>query len=196
MPKIVDHERRRIEILHAAFRVIARVGFDGATLRAIAEEGGFSTGVLGYYFRNKEELLEAGMRRTTEDAYERINKQAGSVKGLRAVRAAVAEVLPDDPQLALEWAVWLSLWGRSIGADPLVKEHRLRYEEWHGLLSKLFAQAIELGEIRAGLTANTCADLVISTLYGIGVQTVINGMRPGRQRRLIDLTLRSLTATP
>ena len=38
MPKIVDWDERRDEILSATWRVIARDGIDGATIRAIAKE--------------------------------------------------------------------------------------------------------------------------------------------------------------
>ncbi|HKP42740.1 TetR/AcrR family transcriptional regulator [Mycobacterium sp.] len=192
MPKIVDPEERRTAIIHAAYRVIARAGFDGATLRSIAEEAGFTTGVIGHYFRNKDHVLEASLKRSVDDAFQRIEHATDSKHGLAAVRAAVAQVLPDDPQLAIEWAVWLSFWGRSIGNDTLVKEHRMRYEEWHSVLSKFFRQAVDLGEVRDDLKPAECADLVVGALYGIGVHTVINGMRPKKQRAMVELLLTSL----
>lgn len=194
MPKIVDPEERRTAIIHAAYRVIARAGFDGATLRSIAEEAGYTTGVIGHYFHNKEHVLEASLHRSVDDAFKRIAEATDSKHGLAAVRAAVAQILPDDPQLAIEWAVWLSFWGRSIGSDTLIKEHRARYKEWHGVLSKFFGQAVDLGELRSDLEPDDCADLLVSSLYGIGVQTVVNGMRPKKQRLMVDLLLTSFTA--
>ncbi|MBW0103982.1 TetR/AcrR family transcriptional regulator, partial [Pseudonocardia sp. KRD291] len=59
MPKIVDHDQRREEILDAAIRVIGTVGIDHATTRAIARESGYSTGVLSHYFEDKDELLRS-----------------------------------------------------------------------------------------------------------------------------------------
>ena len=50
MPKIVDHDERREEILSAAIRVIDSVGLDNTTTRAIALESGYSNGVLSHYF--------------------------------------------------------------------------------------------------------------------------------------------------
>ena len=57
MPKIVDQPRRRREVIEATFQVISQVGLEGATLRAIAEQAGFSTGVIGHYFSSKHDLL-------------------------------------------------------------------------------------------------------------------------------------------
>ena len=50
---------RRTEIVDATVRVIARDGMSGASLRAIAREIGYTTGVVMHYFRDKEELLVA-----------------------------------------------------------------------------------------------------------------------------------------
>lgn len=192
MPKVVDQPRRRREVIDAAFQVISQVGLEGATLRAIAEQAGFTTGVIGHYFRSKEDLLAAALRASTEDTYQRIARAVGSSEGLDAVRAAVVEVLPDNPHVAREWAVWLCYWGRSVGADPLVKHHRMLYEEWHTLLTKFLINAAERGELGSQLTPEDAADCIISVLYGIAVQTTINGMTPEQQHRQFANALDSL----
>ena len=46
MPKSVDHEARREQIAHAACGVVARRGFDKATVAHIARAAGFTTGML------------------------------------------------------------------------------------------------------------------------------------------------------
>ena len=55
MPKIVDHERRRAEIVQTTWRVIARRGLDGATLREVAAEAGYANGALKPYFPAKSD---------------------------------------------------------------------------------------------------------------------------------------------
>lgn len=50
MPKVVDHERRREDLARAVWAVVARAGVDGATVRAVATEAGWSIGALRYYF--------------------------------------------------------------------------------------------------------------------------------------------------
>ena len=59
MPKIVDHDERREEILQAAIRVIDSVGLDNTTTRAIALESGYSNGVLSHYFQDKDDILQS-----------------------------------------------------------------------------------------------------------------------------------------
>jgi AcrR family transcriptional regulator len=59
-------------LLDAAERVFVRLGYQGATLDAIAAEAGFTKGAVYWHFKNKEalflELLADGMRRNTEEA--------------------------------------------------------------------------------------------------------------------------------
>jgi len=50
-------ERMAGEILQAAARVFARRGFDGATVREIAEEADIAEGTIYNYFESKEDLL-------------------------------------------------------------------------------------------------------------------------------------------
>jgi len=192
VPKIVDHDARRREIIHAAWRVIARSGFEGANLRDIAQEAGFTTGVIGYYFRHKEELLQAALRLTTEESYERLASIKRRLRGLAAVRAAADNIFPTTR--STEWAVWLCFWGRSIGNDLLTKEHRLRYEEWRDTLAGFFAEARDLGEILPDSDPQEEADRLVALLYGIAVQAIVNDLPPARQRRILDRHLDSVAA--
>jgi len=58
-------------LLDAAERVFLRLGYQGATLDAIAAEAGFTKGAVYWHFRNKEalflELLSAGLKSSSQD---------------------------------------------------------------------------------------------------------------------------------
>ena len=61
MPKIVDWDARRDEILSATWRVIARDGIARATIRSIAREAGCSRGILAHYFDDKADILGSAL---------------------------------------------------------------------------------------------------------------------------------------
>jgi AcrR family transcriptional regulator len=63
MPKVVDHEARRHEILDRAFRRFAADGYAAVSMRDLAVETGTSIGALYHYFPSKEALFEALVRR-------------------------------------------------------------------------------------------------------------------------------------
>jgi len=57
MPKIVNHNEYREEMLEKCFHFFSRKGFSKVTMREIAEEIGISTGTLYHYFSTKENVL-------------------------------------------------------------------------------------------------------------------------------------------
>lgn len=58
MPKIVDAEAYRQELLDKCFDLFADRGYANVTTRQIAKELGVSTGTLYHYFPNKQALFE------------------------------------------------------------------------------------------------------------------------------------------
>jgi DNA-binding transcriptional regulator YbjK len=58
VPKVVDHQERRIKLIEATWRTIVRDGWDAATMSAIATEAGLPRGPRAY-FSTKEDLLSA-----------------------------------------------------------------------------------------------------------------------------------------
>jgi len=59
MPKIVDKDKRRSEIAHKAIEVLARKGFQSATIQDIADAAGVGKGTIYHYFKTKGEILMA-----------------------------------------------------------------------------------------------------------------------------------------
>jgi len=66
MPKIVDHEKYRKELLWKSFDLFAQKGYGSVTMREIAKELGVSTGTLYHYFPNKESLYLQLVEEQTE----------------------------------------------------------------------------------------------------------------------------------
>ncbi|MEM8604047.1 MAG: TetR/AcrR family transcriptional regulator, partial [Cyanobacteria bacterium P01_H01_bin.121] len=57
MPKIVDHEQYRKELLGGCLQIFAERGYGSATMRQIAKGLGVSTGTLYHYFPSKESIF-------------------------------------------------------------------------------------------------------------------------------------------
>lgn len=58
MPKIVDHDAYREQILARCYELFAREGYAAVTLRRLCRELGISTGALYHYFESKEDIFE------------------------------------------------------------------------------------------------------------------------------------------
>lgn len=58
MPKIVDHDQYRRELLDQCFDLFAEKGYSTITMRQIAKGLDVSTGTLYHYFPSKEAIFE------------------------------------------------------------------------------------------------------------------------------------------
>jgi AcrR family transcriptional regulator len=74
MPKLIDAHRRKQLIAEAAWRIIAKEGIAGASVRNIAKEAGLSLGSLRYYFETQEELLGYAHALVTERITQRVDE--------------------------------------------------------------------------------------------------------------------------
>ena len=91
MPKIVDWDTRRDEILSATWRVIARDGIARATIRAIAREADCSRGILAHYFDDKADILGSALLLSHRRVVARMEARAAGLAGLAALRVIMGD---------------------------------------------------------------------------------------------------------
>ncbi|MFG1614406.1 TetR/AcrR family transcriptional regulator [Nonomuraea wenchangensis] len=148
MPKIVDHDERRREVLSAARRVIVRDGIDAATTRAIAKEAGYSNGVLAHYFADKDEILLSALRQSHQRIRERLTGKVEGARGLAALRELLLDNLPLDAERTQESRLEVSFWSRSLASERLAGVQRAEADELRAAVRELLGQARAAGELR------------------------------------------------
>lgn len=183
MPRIVDHEARREGIAEAAWRVIERDGIGGASLREIAREGGYTTGVISHYFRDKRELMAFAFGLMVDRSTGRI---AGSAAG-SGLLEGLAQFLPLDEERRREATVWLALMGASLADPVLAGELRERYRQAREALWQVYRTA--LGEAEGA--PDDLADEVLAVVDGITLDALTDPERypPARQLELLRRAL-------
>ena len=196
MPKIVDHDQRRAELVAAAWEVIAEEGIEGTTLQRIAEVAGCTTGRITHYFDSKDDVLDTAFRRTYDNVEQRMLDGLAVRQGLDALRYVVYETLPLDPTRRLEWRVWLAFWSRAAAnPEELQAVHEGRYQEWRTALRRLVSKAVAAGELSGALDVKIAVDVLVATIDGIGVQSVLEptSFPPRRVRAAIEQLLASFS---
>jgi AcrR family transcriptional regulator len=116
VPKIVDAEVRRGEVVDAVFRIIAMDGLERASLREVADEAGLAVGSVRHYFASSEELLTYSFATVVDRIILRLSGALAGVEELapgteghhEAVLTLLGELLPLDEQRALEACVWMA----------------------------------------------------------------------------------------
>ena len=97
VPKVVDHGERRIEIVRAAWRIIASDGFDRATMREIAAEAGYTHGAVKPYFGSKDQLLTFAFDYVFTQTNARMAEATAGLNGLKALRHSAWRSCPPTP---------------------------------------------------------------------------------------------------
>ena len=83
-----EKERRRAEIVDAAERLYAEVGWDAVTMDNVAKRARLSRALIYVYFHDKSDLLHAITERSLIDLRERfVAAVAGQAKGIDKVQA-------------------------------------------------------------------------------------------------------------
>ena len=197
MPKIVDHEARREELVEATWRVIARAGMVGATMREIAREAGVSTGILAHYFADKEDLLGFALRLSHRRVYERIHTGTQGLVGLAALRVIMLEALPLDQERLLEAQIELNFVSLALGNEPLRELQNREFERFWDELHHRVSEAQALGEISRSVDADWITHQLIILVEGISLEAVLYPARvqPDRQGKILEQFLEQVTAT-
>ncbi|MBA4115746.1 MAG: TetR/AcrR family transcriptional regulator [Rubrobacter sp.] len=194
MPKVVDHERRRWEIAGAVWRAVGRQGIEAVTVRGIAEEAGFSTGVLAHYFEDKDALILHALHVSIERMVERMERLGGELTGFEALRAVLCEALPLDEERREEFRILIGFWGRAVNNGALAAEQNYWYALWRGVVQASVEEGQRGGALRADLDAGREADALIALVDGTGVQATFDPERltPEEQAALLDEQLSRL----
>ncbi|WP_054895775.1 TetR/AcrR family transcriptional regulator [Pseudomonas sp. NBRC 111137] len=173
MPRVIDHEERRSEVLAATWQVVATEGLEAATIRRIAIEVGCTAGLVTHHFASKDDILVAALRQVHIAAAKRMASHLSSGSQLKTLHAVLLEVLPLDDERRLEWRVWIAFWGQSLGKTALAQELHNRYAEWRNLINGLLRAAQRSQEIPPQLDVRLWTDLTISLIDGLGLQAVL-----------------------
>jgi AcrR family transcriptional regulator len=196
MPKIVDWDGRRDEILSATWRVIARDGIAGATIRAIAKEAGCSRGILGHYFHDKEDILGSALLLSHRRVGARMTAAAEGLSGLEALRAVMLEALPLDARRDLEAQIEISFWGRALGNTALSELQHSEFDRLWSRLHGLLRQAADLGQLQSDCDLDLATHELVVLIDGLSAERVLYPGRvsPQRQTQMLDRVLQSLRA--
>ena len=187
MPKNVDHDARRREIVMATWRVIAADGLAGTTIREIAREAGCSTGVLSHYFADRQDILTSAMVMAHRGVRERTDAQIQGRRGLDALRAIMLESLPLDPQRVLEARIEACFWGEAVGNEGMMKMQNREVDGFCARVRTRLVEAEDDGQLRPEVEVDEVVDELLAHMDGCSIQAVLNPSRVPAERQIARL---------
>lgn len=180
MPKIVDAEARRQEVVQAVFRIIASDGLERASLREVADEAGLAVGSVRHYFASSDELLVFSFGSVIDRIAGRLESALTSVEDAlpessgqhQAVLNLLGQFLPLDEELAVDACVWMAFRHAARIKPVLAAEAERSHRTVAAVVGRLI-MALSPGEADAQQTLVTEAERLLATMDGLCMHALL-----------------------
>ena len=187
MPKVVDHDQRRVELVNATWRIIARHGIEGATMREIATEAGFANGALKPYFGTKDDLLTFAFGHVFSQTNRRIERSTAGLSGLAAVRAYCHEILPLDETRVSEARIVIPFWQKALSNAAKARLHDESMQQWRRALLEHLTEARALGEVHTSITDTDVVGHLMNVVLGAQITAALSPDEHGPEQLVAQL---------
>ncbi|GAA2829552.1 TetR/AcrR family transcriptional regulator [Crossiella cryophila] len=196
MPKVVDHEQRRRELGRALWQVIRQQGIDGASVRSVAREAGWSPSSVQYYFTTQAELLSFAMRMISEVLRRAPTRSTLPPDPRDAAQEALERMLPMESELRAVAEVWVAFLSRTLVDDEARRINRGGHEHLSRTCRRLLDELAANDMLAEGLDLKLEADRLHVLMDGMVLHAVTapDLMPPERLRAVLHRQLTSLLA--
>ncbi len=153
MAIVVEHEKRRFEILEKALDVFIDEGYEDATFQKIADRCGITRTTLYLYFKNKREIFTWSIKQLTDGVEKDLRatmatEELSHGQRLESVMHTILDRCAENRRLFNVVLTYL-LQAQKTGKDPdsRVKRRTIRLRH---LLSQILIAGKNAGEFRIG----------------------------------------------
>lgn len=179
------------EIVDATVRVIARDGLAGASMRAIAHEIGYTTGLVTHYFRDKEELLVAAAEAVFGPFEELLSEALEMEDSFEGLRRMCVIPLPTTRAKQAMPRIYAQVLASAETEPAFAKAFRTRYAAIRKGIQTLLANGQQNGSFRADFDPAAQCDLLCALVDGLALHAISEPTRfPAA--RLVNLVTQEL----
>ncbi|WP_439380122.1 TetR/AcrR family transcriptional regulator [Amycolatopsis lexingtonensis] len=173
MPKIIDHDQRRSDIVDVTWDLIVRGGIEAATMREIAAAAGFANGALKLYFPSKEDIIAATYERALDMMRQYVDLDG--MRGIAALRELCVSSMPIDDERITAGRVLMIFWQMSLGNRTMHDKYLEHVREWRGLLHRYLTEGREDGDIVTETPDEQIVDEIVLLNAGANVMSLVAG---------------------
>jgi AcrR family transcriptional regulator len=177
-----SQEKRREELVLAAFRLIAVHGFEGLRTRDVAAEVGVNIATLHYYFPTKEALIRGVVDHAMQRFRSTLEPHGSPADQLRNHLRAVRKLLLDEPELGTVMGELNLRSSRDESVDSLLQQMN---DAWLVTMRGLLRRAVKEGSLKPEVDSEGVAALVVLSLTAMTLPTMAGAA-------LTDLAMKQL----
>lgn len=166
MALVVEHDKRKHEILAKALDVFIEDGYEDVTFQKIADRCGITRTTLYIYFKNKREIFLFSIKQLLSDIDDSLQtdifaKNLSAAEKLRRMLFTILDACAANKKLFQVLLAYLIQLQKS-GKDPNERVRR-RVVKLRHTISSLIIQGIGAGELKSDLNVRAANDM----LYGL-----------------------------
>ena len=166
MSIVVEHEKRRKEILEKVIDVFVSEGFENTTFQKIADHCGITRTTLYLYFKHKKEIFNYSIKLLLSKVAANINAirsdaSLGIVEKITGILLEVFRQLEENRRLlsvVLDYVLYIS----KSNTDPEQRVRR-RIIKLRHILASLLIEGVKSGELKA-ISIKTANDYLYSLI--------------------------------
>ncbi|UOR00500.1 TetR/AcrR family transcriptional regulator [Leucobacter allii] len=177
MPKIIDHDQRRQDIIDVTWQLIVEGGIEAATMREIAARAGFANGALKHYFPGKDAIIKGAYEHSLRGLGDRLAAHVAGKRGLEALEMSIRFTLPVEQEDATAARVLLSFWERCVFSSELDHDYDEHLAEWTTSYLQYLREGREDGDIVTPAPDLQLANEIITMNLGATVTRVVSPAR-------------------
>lgn len=191
MPKVVDKEKMRHDIMDAAMQVFADKGCHAASVSNVAEAAGLAKGTFYIYFDSKDAMISAIVDRHFASIAEQI---AGEplCETLDAFLEELRRAMDVSAEQASFLRVFFEVFGPSFASDEFIEHVAQFFDKLGSHYAKQIAHLQKVGEVAKHHSAPSVGRVLASMLDGVVLHRGLFDISTRRHQRMIKDAVRLL----
>ncbi|MGF1597928.1 MAG: TetR/AcrR family transcriptional regulator [Acidimicrobiales bacterium] len=194
MPKQVDHDERRREIIEALWALAAREGLSAVSFRRVAAKADVSVRRIQYYFGTKASLLAAALEMLGQAVFARgvaAMDTAGPGASPRSMLHLIIEAgLPSTRDQRQDSLLFFSFYVAALTDPELASTEAQQILGWTiPFAANLIRTAEASGQAKPGIDPDHEARILMSAFYGLSLSVLAGTQTPQDALAAIDYHL-------
>ncbi len=165
---------RRNQLIRAAYKVVGQKGYYDFTIRDIAREANLSTGLVHYYFKNKEDLLLNLLKEINRNMLVILNRSIGTAEDPREKLAIFMKQAFDLVENEKDYFyIVIDFWTQVNKNDRMKRANIKLFKSYRDEIAKILKEGIDRG-VFVKMDVNYTSAVIISIIQGLIIQFVID----------------------